>query len=119
MSIASKKSFTLLVLTFVFALFTGSLHAVTKHEMYEVGKKIKEKQAIETKLYSELRKLNEEGGANAQEKAQLIMSEINEIKKEIKELESMMANISKDSRNNTNYKSARTHEAHRMYRGNN
>ncbi|PKL46022.1 MAG: hypothetical protein CVV42_17925 [Candidatus Riflebacteria bacterium HGW-Riflebacteria-2] len=89
----SYKSFAMVVLVVVFSLCTGLLQAVSKHDIYEAGQRIKELQQSIDKAYEELRLLNEEGGEQSQEQAQVLMAEIREMKAELtvlkKSLESM------------------------------
>jgi septal ring factor EnvC (AmiA/AmiB activator) len=83
----------MLVLVVVFSLCSGLLQAVTKHDLYEVSQKIKELQQRIDEAYAELRLLNEEGGEQSQEQAQVLMAEIREMQAELnvlkKSLESM------------------------------
>lgn len=77
----SKSGIGLMILAFVFCLF-GTVASASKLEMYELGERIRVLQGKIDVAYEELRKLNEEGGEQAQEQAQLIMGMIKEMKAE-------------------------------------
>ncbi|HMM58509.1 MAG TPA: hypothetical protein PKC25_00095 [Candidatus Rifleibacterium sp.] len=96
MSSFNRKSWLcLILLAFVFSLTGSTLLAVTKHQIFELSQQIKQKQSQVNKLYAELRKLNEEGGPEAQEKAQVIMAEIVELKEQIGELQRNLEQLKK------------------------
>ncbi len=96
MSSFNRKSWLgLILLAFVFSLTGSTLFAVTKHQIFELSQQIKQKQSQVNKLYAELRKLNEEGGPEAQEKAQVIMAEIVELKEQIGELQRNLEELKK------------------------
>lgn len=97
-NLVSKKSIATVLVLFVFTLFGSMLQAATKHEMFEVGQEIRELNQRITLAYEELRKLNEEGGPEAQEQAQLIMSEIKEMKADLKTLKAVLENMKNNVR---------------------
>lgn len=77
----SKSGIGLMILALVFCLF-GTVASASKLEMYELGQRIRELDVKIEAAYEELRKLNEEGGEQAQEQAQLVMAMIKEMKAE-------------------------------------
>lgn len=79
----TRNGICLILVAFVFSFLASALSAATKTEIYELSQKIKQKQAKITTLYAELRKLNEEGGPEAQEKAQIIMEQIKALREEV------------------------------------
>lgn len=89
----SYKSFAMLVLVVVFSLCSGLLQAVTKHDIYEVSQKIRELQQRVDEAYAELRLLNEEGGEQSQEQAQVLMAEIREMQAELKVLKKSLESM--------------------------
>ncbi len=88
-----RNGICLILVAFVFSLFTCSLAAATKTEIYELSQQIKQKQTQITSLYAELRKLNEEGGPDAQEKAQIIMEQIKVLREDVARLKKNLDQI--------------------------
>jgi len=92
-SLTSKSLLAVVLLAVAFVFCSGLLEAASKHDIFEVGEKIKVlKQKINT-AYEELRVLNEEGGEHSQEQAQVIMAQIKEMKEELCVLEQSMASM--------------------------
>jgi septal ring factor EnvC (AmiA/AmiB activator) len=81
------------VIIVLFTLCCGMLQAASKHDIFETSQKIKTLKKQIDQAYVELRKLNEEGGEHAQEKAQLLMAEIREMKSELSVLEQSLENM--------------------------
>ncbi|MFZ5952292.1 MAG: hypothetical protein ACOYXC_16435 [Candidatus Rifleibacteriota bacterium] len=98
-NLINKRSICIALVLFVFALCGSMLQAASKHEMFEVGQKISELNQKITEAYEELRKLNEEGGPEAQEQAQVIMMQIKEMKEDVKTLKAVLDNMKNKVRN--------------------
>ncbi len=94
-SLIRKHGICLILAAFVFSLIGSALHAVTKHEIFELSQQIKAKKAEITSLQAELRKLNEEGGPEAQEKAQIIMEQISELREQLRVLNKNLDELKK------------------------
>ena len=92
-SLNRKSVLAIALLAVAFSLCSGLLEAVTKHDLFEVSERIKELKQRINAAYEELRILNEEGGEHAQERAQVIMSEIKEMKAELSVLEQSLASM--------------------------
>ncbi|MDD3146492.1 MAG: hypothetical protein PHD82_04240 [Candidatus Riflebacteria bacterium] len=98
-SLTRKHGICLILVAFIFSLVGSALHAVTKHEIFELSRQIKAKKAEIASLQAELRKLNEEGGPDAQEKAQIIMEQIRELREQLNELNKNLEKLKKTSNN--------------------
>lgn len=94
-SLSRKNGICIILFAFVLSLIGSALHAASKHEIYQLSQQIKQKQNQINTLYAELRKLNEEGGPEAQEKAQIVMAQICELKQELGELQKDMQKLKK------------------------
>ncbi len=91
-SLVSKNSIFLMVMVFLFSFVASMASAVNKQEMFELGERIRVLQNRITDAYEELRKLNEEGGDQAQEQAQIVMAQIKEMKIELQKLQKIWKN---------------------------
>lgn len=98
-SLTKKHGICLILLAFVLSFIGSSLQAATKQEMYQLGKEIKSTQTQISSLYAELRKLNEEGGPDSQEKAQLIMDHIQELKERLARMQKSLDQMKKGTDN--------------------
>ncbi|GEM_PF-1346249 len=96
-SFSRKNAICVVLFAFVLSLIGNVLYAASKHEIYQLSQRIKQKQTQIDNLYAELRKLNEEGGPESQEKAQIVMAQICELKKELAELHKNMQKLKKDA----------------------
>lgn len=94
-SLIRKNGICLILVAFVFSLLSSALFATTKHEMFELSQQIKNVKGQIRDLHSELHKLNEEGGPDAQEKAQIIMSQICELKERLRTMEKNLEQLKK------------------------
>lgn len=92
-TLINKRNIGLVLVLFVFAMVSSLLQAASKQEMYEVGQQISELNAKIKVAYEELRRLNEEGGPNSQEQAQVIMMQIKDMKEDLKTLKSVLDNM--------------------------
>lgn len=114
MNSLTSKGYTKIALIVAFVLCCGLLQAVTKNDIFEAGHKISALKKQISKAYEELRILNEEGGAHAQEQAQVLMDEISEMKEELavleKSLESMKSGGPKLRRDSNKNQASHTRE---------
>jgi septal ring factor EnvC (AmiA/AmiB activator) len=94
-SLVSKNSIFLMVMVFLFSFVASMASAVNKQEMFELGERIRVLQNRITDAYEELRKLNEEGGDQAQEQAQIVMAQIKEMKIELQKLQKNLEKLKK------------------------
>lgn len=92
-TLINRKNIWLVLTLFVFAMVGSILQAATKQEMFEVGQEIREIQAGIKVAYEELRKLNEEGGPDSQEEAQIIMQQIKEMKEDLRTMKAVLDNM--------------------------
>lgn len=92
-SFTRKNCLAVALLVVAFSFCSGLLEAVSKHDIFEVGERIKELKQQISAAYEELRVLNEEGGEHSQEQAQVIMAQIKEMKAELGVLEQSLASM--------------------------
>lgn len=111
-SLINRSGIGLLVLSLVFCLF-GSMASASKLEIYELSQRIREVQTKIDQAYEQLRKLNEEGGEQAQEEAQLLMALIKELKAEKQGLEKSMDKLKKGISSNNHNKPADAQDFYR------
>ncbi|GAB4282364.1 MAG: hypothetical protein Kow0029_27900 [Candidatus Rifleibacteriota bacterium] len=94
----TRRSAWLVLTLFVFTMLGSALFSATKQEIFEVSNQIKALKHEIKLAYAELRKLNEEGGPEAQEQAQLIMEHIKIMKEDLDTLNAVLANMKKNVR---------------------
>lgn len=92
-SLIRKSGICLILVAFVFSMIGSALHAASKHELFELSKNIKQTKSQISNLQAELRKLNEEGGPQAQEQAQVIMAQIKELREQLKGMEKNLEHL--------------------------
>lgn len=92
-SLTRKAGICLILVAFVFSLLGSALQAASKQELFELGKNIKQTKSQISNLQTELHKLNEEGGPQAQEQAQVIMAQIKELKEQLKGMEKSLEQL--------------------------
>lgn len=94
----TKRSIWLVLTIFIISMLGSAVQAASKQEMYEVSQKIKQLNEKVKQAYIELRKLNEEGGPEAQIKAQKLMKQIKGYKADIYTLKAVLKNMKNNVR---------------------
>ncbi|MGM0600501.1 MAG: hypothetical protein ACQETH_11885 [Candidatus Rifleibacteriota bacterium] len=89
----TKKTIWLVLTIFIISMLGSAVQAASKHEMYEVSQKIKQLNEEIRLAYIELRKLNEEGGPEAQVEAQKLMEKIQGHKADVYTLKAVLKNM--------------------------
>jgi tRNA uridine 5-carbamoylmethylation protein Kti12 len=112
-SFCRNSGIILILVVFAMSIFApASASAIGKQKIYELSKQIKELDVQIKEAYAELRRLNEEGGPDAQIKAQVLMQQIKEMRKEqdflkeqLKEAKKIKNNNRKEDNDNESFKS--------------